>query len=121
MESVGAPWHRSAGAALLEPPTTRRMLVLGCKITDRKAKHHVVAPYSDRCHASVDSELLEEAGNLLCLPVSEGFVMTFFADVMWGGGLTCGTGEMQGNHCTLWSEALHWLCFAVWGELVPCF
>lgn len=88
------------------------MLALGCKITDRKAKHHVDVPYGDGWCASVGSGLVEEAGNLLYPLISEGFTKPVFADVVKCGFLPCGPAEMQGN-CALWCKALCCPHFAV--------
>lgn len=88
---------------------------------DSKAKQHLDALYSDWWHRSLRSQLLGEAGNLLCPLVSEGFTPTLFAAIVGCGFFPHGRAEMLENCCPLQSEALHCSRFAVMGRTGPMF
>lgn len=67
------------------------------------------------------SQVLEEAGNLLCPLVSQGFTLTIFADVVGYVFFFHSLAEMLEISCPMQSEALHCSCFAVMGRTGPMF
>lgn len=104
--SMGAPWKRSTGAAGSTAGPSLRSIIM-----DSKAKQHTDALYSDWWHPLLCSQLLEQAGNLLCPLVSKGFTPTLFADVVGCGFFPHSLAEMLQNCCTVQSEAL---CCSLW-------
>lgn len=66
------------------------------------------------------SQVLEEAGNLLCPLVSQGFTLILFADVGYGF-FPHSLAEMLENCCPVQSEALRCSRFPVMGRTSPMF